>query len=152
MPNLFLDKIEKADGTVSDPAADIAAYLLSDASKSDWTPEAAASAEVVKADLDNLVLQNLKEVFFDDQAIDYLGKGIPASMASELKGAEIEMVEREDADLTQQKLRYIGKKTTPGTAAMAVRHPGFEDAADRHGRPLVVRIPPAGRLSTLRTI
>ena len=37
MPNLFLEPIEEADGKLTDPAADIAAFLL--ASKQDWQPK-----------------------------------------------------------------------------------------------------------------
>src|SRR4029078_8423746 len=61
-------------------------------------------------DLDKLVLENLKEGF-PGMAEKYLKEGIPADMESELKGAEKEMVVRGSADLLQQKLRYIGRKT-----------------------------------------
>ncbi|MEX2027796.1 MAG: hypothetical protein WEH44_10845, partial [Pirellulaceae bacterium] len=130
MPNLYLDKIKRADGTETDPAADIASYLLSDASKSDWAPVAEATSEVVAKDLNDLAQQYLKETFpYEEQAMDYLEKGIPATMASELKGAEVELVQREGGDLTQQKLRYIGKKTIAKYGCYGCHDiPGFEDA------------------------
>ncbi len=129
MPNLFLDPITNADGTQSDPAADIAAYLLSDASKTDWAPVAAA--DVVASDLDGLTLEYLKEVFFEDEAKNtYLLQGIPPSMAPELKGAEVELVVPEGEKLTQDhKLRYIGKKTIAKYGCYGCHDiPGFEDA------------------------
>ncbi|HUE69983.1 MAG TPA: hypothetical protein VMP01_03770 [Pirellulaceae bacterium] len=131
MPNLYLDKIQGADGTETDPAADITAYLLSDASKGDWTPIAAATADVVADDLDNLTLQYLKEIFFEEEAEEnYLVNGIPPSMAPELKGAEVELIVREGQKLTQdQKLRYIGKKTIAKYGCYGCHDiPGFEDA------------------------
>ena len=129
MPNLFLDPIENADGSQSDPAADIAAYLLSDSSQSDWNPVAAATAGVVQDNLDDLVLQNLKEVFFEEDAERYLTDGIPASMQESLKGAEVELVQGQGEDLTLQKLRYIGKKTIAKYGCYGCHDiPGFEDA------------------------
>src|SRR5688500_9235451 len=50
-------------------------------------------------------------------------------MESELKGAEKELVVRGSADLLQQKLRYIGRKTIAKYGCFGCHDiPGFEDA------------------------
>src|SRR5688500_9635183 len=50
-------------------------------------------------------------------------------MESELKGAEKELVVRGSADLLQQKLRYIGRKTIAKYGCYGCHDiPGFEDA------------------------
>lgn len=131
MPNLFLNPEKAADGTTFDPAADIAAYLLSDASKSDWTPVPAAAQSVNAKNLDDLALQHLLETFpFEEEARTYLDKGIPLSMAPELKGAEVEMVVKDGEKFTpDHKLRYIGKKTIAKYGCYGCHDvPGFEDA------------------------
>jgi hypothetical protein len=129
MPNLFLDPIRNADGTQSDPAADIVAYLLSAASASDWKPNAAATKGVDRNDMRDLTLQHLKELFFEDQAKDYLDNGIPPSMEAELKGAEVELVQQPGIDVAEQQLRYIGKKTIAKYGCFGCHDiPGFEDA------------------------
>ena len=130
MPNLFMNKEQAADGTETDPAADVAAYLLSAASKSDWQPIEQATANLPHADLDDLTLQYLKETFFEDGAQRYLDQGIPPDMEAELKGAEVEMVVAEGKPLTtDHKLRYIGKKSIAKYGCYGCHDvPGFEDA------------------------
>jgi cytochrome c551/c552 len=154
MPNLFLNpelhsKKSPADPNnpepdrYFDPAADIVEYLLSKpalpegAAKSnenlDWKPIPEATMKLTDIsgatdDLDKLVLENLKEAF-PGMAEKYLKEGIPADMESELKGAEKEMVVRGSADLQQQKLRYIGRKTISKYGCYGCHDiPGFEDA------------------------
>jgi cytochrome c2 len=129
MPNLFLEREKAADGSETDPAADIAAYLLSDASASDWKPIAEATQGVDLSHLRDLTLQHLKELFFEEQAKEYLDNGIPPSMEAELKGAEVELVQRPGVELTRQQLRYIGRKTIAKYGCFGCHDiPGFEDA------------------------
>jgi cytochrome c2 len=129
MPNLFLEPEKAADGSETNPAADIAAYLLSEASASDWKPASGATKGVDRNHLRDLTRQHLKELFFEEQAEKYLDEGIPPSMEAELKGAEVELVQRAGADLTEQQLRYIGRKTIAKYGCFGCHDiPGFEDA------------------------
>jgi cytochrome c551/c552 len=129
MPNLFLTPEKGASGKDVDPAADIAAYLLSDASKSNWTPKAAANEAVNVDALRELVHQHLRDVFVEDEANDIIAEGIPPEMATEFKGAEVELVRRPGADRTQQQLRYIGRKSIAKYGCFGCHDiPGFEDA------------------------
>ena len=129
MPNLFLEPQKEADGTETDPAADIAAYLLSEASTSEWKPVEQATKGVDQSQLRELTLQHLKELFFEEQAEKYFNEGIPPAMEAELKGAEVELVQRPGANLAEQQLRYIGKKTIAKYGCFGCHDiPGFEDA------------------------
>ena len=68
MPELYLNPIENEDGSITDPAADIAAYLLSD--QKGWKPDA-ENAERLTAndkDLKDLVLEHLKTKMYWRQA------------------------------------------------------------------------------------
>ncbi len=149
MPNLFLspELHPKADPKEADrffdPAADIVEYLLSKpvlpegAAKSaenlDWKPVPEAAKKLTDItgaadDLNELVLEYLKEAF-PGMAEEYRDNGIPPELESELKGAEKEMVKRGSADLLQQKLRYVGRKTISKYGCYGCHDiPGFEDA------------------------
>jgi cytochrome c551/c552 len=154
MPNLFLnpelhpkkappDPMNPEPDRYFDPAADIVEYLLSKpvppegAAKSvenlDWKPVPEATmnlADITGAvdDLNTLVLEYLTEAF-PAMAEDYRDHGIPPELESELKGAEKELVVRGSADLQQQKLRYIGRKTISKYGCYGCHDiPGFEDA------------------------
>ncbi|MBX9788331.1 MAG: hypothetical protein K2Y37_05405 [Pirellulales bacterium] len=110
MPNLFLEPIkQKIDGQdrVTDPAADIAAYLLAprdgDAEYKPLVPEQLPA----EADLNELVLLHLKKAFTEVQAEKYLKEGIPADRAADVPADERELT----APLTaEKKFEYIGRK------------------------------------------
>ena len=137
MPDLLLDPIEQADGTTTDPAADIAAYLL--ASKQGWVP-AAENAEVLQlateqtwrapdelqGALKDLAYQHLRKAFYDVKAKEYLDNGIPAEVGASLKGAEIELV---GGATPQHLLNYVGRKAIGKYGCYGCHEvPGFEDA------------------------
>jgi hypothetical protein len=129
MPNLFLDPITDENGRTTDPAADIVTFLMSNADG--WHPEPstdqalALDADTLAA-LDDLALEHLSSAFFAADAEYYLQNGIPESMASSLKGAEIELVGSAD---DAAKLRYIGRKTIGKYGCYGCHDiPGFETA------------------------
>ena len=129
MPNLYLEPITHTDDdgnvtSVTDPAADIAAYLLN--SSQSWQPGEEASSAPDPVILDRLVMEHLGGVFFSTDAERYLEEGIPASMAGSLKGAETELVEPISG---QKKLLYVGRQTITKYGCYACHDiPGFEDA------------------------
>ncbi|MCA9217552.1 MAG: hypothetical protein KDB27_31000 [Planctomycetales bacterium] len=128
MPNLYLDPIEQADGTVVDPAADIAAYLLSD--KHGWEPgeQTREHLGVNQDDLKALVLEHLKTKMYTRQAEDAVEAGqIPERVATTLKGAEAELASGELS--TERMLHYIGQKSIAKYGCYACHDVvGFEDA------------------------
>ncbi len=143
MPELFLDPIthKDADGKVTgvtDPAADIVAYLIN-SKREAYQP---APYQFNDKSLDALALENLKERFHWTKAEQYLKEGIPASLQSSLKGAELELVisaadqnaAKQNGDvfaklLKEKKLRYIGRKALSKYGCFGCHDiPGFEDA------------------------
>jgi hypothetical protein len=141
MPDLYLDPVEKRDESgkvveVTDPVADIVAYLLdTPADNPDaWSPRAGLpnrKGRETRKVLDQLVRDNLREVFSVAASDRYLQSGIPDSMAKDLKGAEVELVAAVDQkSLTEeQKLLYIGRKSIGKYGCFGCHDiPGFEDA------------------------
>jgi hypothetical protein len=148
MPNLFLgpevdsgaDPMSPDDDKTFDPADDIAMYLLSASSKTDWqpVPEAATASQPLDAAgreaLESLMLEYLNEAFYKERAKDYLVKGIPPEMEGELKGAEKDLIvdparPLSEAEREIQQLRYIGRKTIGKYGCYGCHDiPGFEDA------------------------
>ena len=128
MPDLYLNPIENEDGSITDPAADIAAYLLSD--QKGWKPDA-ENAERLTAndkDLKDLVLEHLKTKMYWRQAEAAIESGkIPDSVVSTLKGAEAELATK-TLD-TANMLHYIGQKSISKYGCYACHDiVGFEDA------------------------
>lgn len=128
MPNLFLDPVELADGTVTDPAADIAAYLLS--STKGWAPpeENSDKLTVNTEDLKALVLEHLKtKMFYREAEAAIAGGEISVSVRSTLKGAEAELAA--GPLTTDTMLHYVGEKSISKYGCYACHDiPGFEDA------------------------
>ena len=121
MPNVFLDAIDRGDGQVSDPAADVTAFLLD---SKGWTPGAVPALD--EAALDDLVLLHLTGTFARSQAERFLEEGIPESMAGNLKGDEIEMV---GPMSREKKLAYVGRRTINRLGCYGCHDiPGFETA------------------------
>lgn len=128
MPNLFLDPIRGADGKLTDPAADVTAYLLS--SKQDWQPKAPPALD--EAGLDELAAQYMQASFTKSQIADYLKNGIPEKRRAQLKVDEQLLIQTPNmtpADNTRHKLLYVGRRTI-GRLGCAGCHdiPGFEDS------------------------
>ncbi|HTN77582.1 MAG TPA: hypothetical protein VL096_20125 [Pirellulaceae bacterium] len=146
MPNLFLDPIEATitDGAeertaLTDPVADIVAYLLTspEGNDSNWQPVAAVDS-VAKLDMDKaseeamngLLMEYLKDSFSTRSAEQFIKTGIPMSRAGELKGAEKELLVPEGESLgNAQKLAYLGRRTIGKYGCYGCHDiPGFEDA------------------------
>jgi cytochrome c551/c552 len=129
MPNVLLEPVPLADGTLSDPAADATAYLMQ--STQEWRPvdvpgESLTSAE--REALDELALMYLAERFPAARAADVLKNGIPAGQAS-IRGDEQMLVGLSDDSRDATLLGYVGKKTIAKLACYSCHDiPGFEDA------------------------
>lgn len=133
MPNLYLDPIKDAEGKVSDPADDIATYLMSFKASNNWAPAPEASTpldDAMRSALKDLSLEHMYGAFYKDVAAKYYETGIPAELRKELKGAEMELVVEKGQTLDDaQRLRYIGNKTISKYGCFGCHDiPGFEDA------------------------
>ncbi len=119
MPVLFLDPVPLLDETgspvlvagsttarMTDPAADIAAYLLGP----DWDPvadEMPALSGAQKTMLNTLAMEYLKSVFPEKRAQEYLQSGIPERLSTGLRGAEMELLGNADENA---KILYVGRR------------------------------------------
>ncbi|MBM4001670.1 MAG: hypothetical protein FJ295_00065 [Planctomycetes bacterium] len=142
MPDLYLDPIEKRDESgkvieITDPVADIVTYLLdrpADSTQASWSPrgnQPSLKDRDTRKVLDELVRDNLREVFSVAASDRYLQSGIPDAMANDLKGAETELVAAADQKSLseEQKLLYIGRKSIGKYGCFGCHDvPGFEDA------------------------
>jgi cytochrome c551/c552 len=133
MPNLILDPIAGANGKSTDPAADIAAYLLT--SRQDWQPKDVPARELDEDEqiaLKDLALEHLKAVFPRKQAEAFLETGIPDSRRGEVKGDEVELLGDMSGDSAlqhQKQLQYVGRRTISKYGCSGCHDvPGFEDA------------------------
>ena len=134
MPDLFLDPIVKKDATgkvlqVTDPAADIVAYLLS--GKTSYQPKV---TELNPEDMEELLDVYLRDGYAVSMK-DIKAKGFSPAQAARLQGHEQELaVSQEDYDQEkplsqQQKMRYLGRKTIAKYGCYGCHDiPGFEDA------------------------
>jgi cytochrome c2 len=148
MPDLFLDPIEVKDaqgqptGERTDPAADIAAFLLN--VESDWQPQnVPARGEFTaqeKADLIDLAVLWLKsDTIPTERARNYLENGIPEAQAAKLKTDEQLLVNWSDSERgsynqdentrVQRQLEYVARRTIGKYGCFGCHDiPGFEDA------------------------
>lgn len=122
MPNpLLTPLVPKEAGKVSDPAVDIAEYLLSPA---EWKP--AALPPLVEADLDELALLHLAKSYPKDVAQRHLREGFVESAVARLPADAEELV---GPVTLQKKLRYVGRRTIRKRGCYGCHDiPGFEDA------------------------
>ena len=128
MPDTYLEPIKQKDGSLVDPAADIAAFLL--ASSNGWEP-AEVELNPDQAVLEEVAYESLKKAFFGKDALDYIQNGIPEEMAASLKGDEVELlnVDGSKGDMRKKLLRYVGRKTIGKYGCYACHDiPGYEDA------------------------
>ncbi|MEL0097250.1 MAG: hypothetical protein VW875_15510 [Planctomycetaceae bacterium] len=138
MPNLYIDEetIKDASGNevLVDPVLDIVAYLLSEGGE--WhVADDEFSLDAVKSDgelseaLEDLLLVNLTDSFYDAVAKDYASNGIPLD-ATGIKVAEEELRRDTSSPLSlDTKLVYIGRKALGKYGCYACHDiPGFEDA------------------------
>lgn len=114
MPDLFLDLETLQDGTVVDPAADIAEYLLTTGEKPTYD-----KIEITDAELDKLVEMLLwrRKTITPAQAKDVMSSKKYPIARDLVKGDEIELVpEAVGAELTEdewrrRKMNYLGRVT-----------------------------------------
>ena len=142
MPNVLLEPVTLADGTVSDPAADATEYLMGSGRgwkpAADWKVETLqgeasfpmASAGALSADerqaLDELALMYLKERFTAVRAEQVLAAGV--GDAASIQGDERMLVGLDGAERDRRLLAYVGKKTINKLACYSCHDiPGFED-------------------------
>jgi cytochrome c551/c552 len=139
MPDLFLEPIVESDaagnptGRVSDPAADIASFLLS--VPADWQPEFAPSREL-SAD-EEQALAELTAIWLTPSfqskrlAERYAREGIPAKLSATVKEDERELLEgvMTPANRTQQQLKYIARRSLSRYGCFGCHDiPGYETA------------------------
>jgi cytochrome c2 len=126
MPNLLLEPLPAEKGGKTDPAADLAAFLLS---SKDWKPTAIPGRDLNQAEreaLFDLAFDHLKNAYPSRQAKEYLENGIPESMAGEIKGDEVELVGSGSVD---KRLLYVGRRSISKYGCSGCHDvPGYEDA------------------------
>lgn len=138
MPDLYLDPIQqigpdgKPTGAITDPAADIAAYLLS--VPADWAPEGVPPRESLTEEeleaLETLALEWMSANFSIRQSKEYLRRGsIPESVGEQLKGDEQVFVGRDPQNRIQTMLEYVGRRSISKYGCFGCHDvPGFESA------------------------
>ena len=137
MPDLFLDPEGKGDKRV-DPAADIAAFLLSQPTTKltgDPVPDADDSAldQLVKLYAGKVIGAAAAESMVDD------GGRYPESDKSKIKGDEVEL--HGDSVTREMKLTYVGRRTVSRYGCYGCHDiPGFETA-----RPIGTKLEDWGR-------
>ncbi len=149
MPNLMLDPVAEVDPTgkpiveevdgkqvpkTTDPAADIAAYLLS---LGGWEPT--PTPQLNAKDVDALAFMHLSKAYRASEATEILKNGLRRDR-SELKGDDVELAigrgTREEpvatpskAELDRMKLLYVGRRAISKYGCFGCHDvPGFEDA------------------------
>src|SRR5262249_18291296 len=125
------DPTGNATGKVSDPAADIMAFLLS--VPADWKPEP-ATAELnadEKAALNDLTTVWLSATFPRKSAERYANEGIPEKMAGGLKVDERVLLGgyKDENDKTQRQLDYVARRSLSRYGCFGCHDiPGYETA------------------------
>ena len=120
-PVPLADKNEAAVVRMTDPAADLAAYLLS---ATGWQPK--PIPPLVEADLDDLAVLHLSKTFPESRARQYVERGIPPSMADVAQGDDAELLGPINL---RKKLRYVGRRVLRTRGCHACHEvPGLEDA------------------------
>jgi cytochrome c2 len=137
MPNLYLDPIVEKDannqptGKVTDPAADLAAFLLGE--KTNWKPAEIPARGWEGADLE--ALADLATEWLTSDAIpakrakDFVTSGIPDSLEPKLKADEKLLLKKNFANRTDQLQNFVARRTIGKYGCFGCHDiPGFEDA------------------------
>ena len=128
MPNVLLEPVTLADGSVSDPAADATAYLMQ--STEGWLPEDIPGLSMTAEErtaLEELTLLYLESRFPSAKAATVLRDGLPGD--DRILGDEVVFVGLDPAERDEVLLNYVGKKTIGKLACYSCHDiPGFEDA------------------------
>ncbi len=145
MPNLYLDPYQQGDETI-DPAADIAAFLLSQGDT-----EVFPVVEPDDAALDDLVKLFLKKSRFSDEAVDQIleSRHFP-QLAGDIAGDERLLATEtgeavsDEEEWKNRKIEYIGLRTISRYGCYGCHDiPGYDDA-----RPIGVALQDWGRKDT----
>ncbi len=137
MPVLYLDPIAEKDatgkptGVVTDPAADITAFLL--AGGSDWTPDKQPEAWSADAEA---ALQDLAQEWLASDTIPSVrakkfihGEGIPAHLEPVLKADEKLLIGLNNRNRTERLRDYVARRTISKYGCFGCHDiPGFEEA------------------------
>jgi cytochrome c2/predicted nucleic acid-binding Zn-ribbon protein len=138
MPNLFLDPIAETDpngtptGRVTDPAADIASFLLS--VPPDWQPEAPVPSRERMTTEEERALEDLTAVWLSasfpkKKAAEYARTGIPEQFAATVKVDEKTLVGMTAANRTQRQLTYVARRSLSRYGCFGCHDiPGYEGA------------------------
>ena len=116
MPNLFLTPSKDATGADVDPAADIAAFLLSGKSKTIDDKVLLKASQFEAADLEKMARAYLTAILTRKQIDDYFkseGQSFPLKR-EQLKGDEVELLDIETPDKGEWRdllLNYVGKRS-----------------------------------------
>ena len=138
MPELYLDPIVEKDannqptGKVTDPAADIAAFLMS--GDSDWQPKDVPARGWEGKDL--AALEDLAVEWLTSDAIpakrarDFVTSGIPDSLEPKLKADEKLLLKKNYASNRVEQLQnFVARRTISKHGCFGCHDiPGFEDA------------------------
>jgi cytochrome c2 len=139
MPNLYLEPIVEKDannqptGRVSDPAADIATFLLS--VPPEWMPTNVPASRELTADeeraLEDLTAVWLSASFPKRRAQQYAREGIPNELAGTVKPDERGLLQLNmtAANRTQQQLEYVARRSLSRYGCFGCHDiPGYETA------------------------
>jgi cytochrome c551/c552 len=138
MPNVFLEPIAETDATgkptgqVSDPAADVAMFLLS--VPADWQPTAAPAGPELTA-VEERALADLTAVWLSASfpkrlAASYAREGIPDRLAASVKVDERGLLEQNmtPANRTKQQLDYVARRSLSRYGCFGCHDiPGYEN-------------------------
>lgn len=137
MPELYLDPIVELDannqptGKVTDPAADIVAFLLS--GNVDWQPANVPERGWSGEDLDTLADLAVEWLASDaiptQRAREFVNTGIPDSLEPKLKADEKLLLKKNFANRTEQLQNFVARRTISKYGCFGCHDiPGFEDA------------------------
>lgn len=145
MPNLYLDPYKQGDTTI-DPAADIAAYLLSGGDAESYMTEDPTSKDLTK--LDDLVKLYLRKARFSDAAVDRILEDRHLDReADDVAGDERVLASTEaysEEEWKQKKLEFIGRRSVSRYGCYGCHDiSGYEEA-----RPIGVALQDWGRKDT----
>ncbi|WP_197530791.1 PDZ domain-containing protein [Bythopirellula polymerisocia] len=137
MPNLYLDPIVEKDaqnqptGKITDPAADIAAFLLG--TPSDWKPTDVPARNWSDEELS--ALADLAQEWLSSDAIpadrakEFVQNGIPDSLEPKLKADEKLLLKKNFANRTQQLQDFVARRTISKYGCFGCHDiPGYEEA------------------------
>ncbi len=137
MPNVFLDPVDQTDasgnptGRVTDPAADVLAFLLG--VPADWQPDVEVPSRELSAEeeaaLTDLTTVWLSASFPRRRAERFAREGIPELLADTVKVDEKVLVGMTSANRAQRQLEYVARRSISRYGCFGCHDiPGYETA------------------------